>query len=140
MTPSPPSCELNVLNLPTNHKFGWFFAAVFALLAVYAKWKAWGEAAAVALILSAFFAIVTVVSPKLLSPLNRLWYGLGLLLGKIVSPIVLGVIFFVLITPISLITRLFGRDELKMKKRSVDSYWVDRSPPGPSSDSIKNQY
>lgn len=126
--------------LPTNRKFGWFFAAVFAAFGGYAYWKAWGGVFAAALILSALFAAVTLVAPQLLSPLNRIWYGLGLLLGKIVSPIVLGVIFFVLITPISLITRLFGRDELKMKKRSVDSYWVDRSPPGPSSDSFKNQY
>jgi hypothetical protein len=126
--------------LPTNRKFGWFFATVFSALGAYAFWKAWTEVAAAALALSVLFAAVTLVAPQLLSPLNRLWYGLGLLLGKIVSPIVLGIIFFILITPISLITRLFGRDELKIKKRSVDTYWVDRSPPGPSSDSFKNQY
>lgn len=126
--------------LPTNRKFGWFFAAVFAAFGAYAYWKAWGGVSVAALILSTLFAAVTLVAPQLLSPLNRLWYGLGLLLGKIVSPVMLGIIFFVLITPISLITRLFGRDELKIKKRSVDSYWVDRSPPGPSSESFKNQY
>lgn len=127
--------------LPTNRKFGWFFTFVFALFAVCAHIKIWGQPAVAALlILSVIFAAVTLVSPKLLSPLNWFWYRLGLLLGKIVSPIVLGVIFFVLITPISLITRVFGRDELKMKKRSVVSYWVDRSPPGPLSDSFKNQY
>ena len=126
--------------LPTNRKFGWFFAALFALLAAYGYWKVWGEVATATLILSVFFAVSALVAPQLLTPLNRLWYGLGLLLGKIVSPIVLGIIFFALITPTSLITRLFGRDELKIKKRSVDSYWVDRSPPGPSSDSFKNQY
>ncbi len=126
--------------LPSNRKFGWFFAAVFAAFGAYAYRKAWGELAATVLILSVLFAAAALVAPQLLSPLNRLWYALGLLLGKIVSPIVLGIIFFVLITPISLITRLFGRDELKMKKRPVDSYWVDRSPPGPSSDSFKNQY
>jgi hypothetical protein len=126
--------------LPTNRKFGWFFAAVSALLGAYAYWKVWTEVATAALILSALFAAAALVAPQLLSPLNRLWYGLGLLLGKIVSPIVLGIIFFILITPISLITRLFGRDELKIKKRCVDSYWIDRSPPGPSADSFKNQY
>ena len=138
MSPFPP--KLTDLNLPTNRKFGWFFAAIFALFAAYAHWKSWGEAATIALILSTIFTVVSLVSPQLLSPLNRLWYGLGLLLGKIVSPIVLGMMFFLLITPISLITRLFGRDELKIKKRSVDSYWVDRSPPGPPSDSFRNQY
>jgi hypothetical protein len=63
-----------------------------------------------------------------------------MLLGKIVSPIVLGLIFFVLITPAALITRLFGRDELKIKKRTVESYWVDRSTLGLESESFKNQY
>jgi hypothetical protein len=76
----------------------------------------------------------------MLTPLNWLWYELGMLLGKIVNPIVLGFIFFVLITPVSIVTRLFGRDELRIKKRHVESYWIDRSPPGPPLDSFKNQY
>jgi len=126
--------------LPTNRRFGWFFSAVFAAFGAYAHWKAWADAATASLILSALFAAITLVVPQLLSPLNRLWYGLGLLLGNIVSPIVLGVIFLMLITPISPIMRLFGRDELKMKKRSVESYWVDRSPAGLSSDSFKRQF
>jgi len=126
--------------LPTNPKFGWFFAAVFAAVAVYAYWKGWNTLALIALIVAVLFAFVTLLVPQFLTPLNRLWYELGVLLGKIVSPIVLGIIFFVLITPISLFVRLFGRDELKIKKRSVESYWVDRLPPGPPSDSFKNQY
>ncbi len=134
--PSPPPHT----QLPTNSKFGWFFAAVFFALAIYAYWEGWSKVAVAALSAALLFGVAALLSPQLLTPLNRLWYGLGLLLGKIVSPIVLGVIFFVLITPVSLVTRLFGRDELKIKKRSVDSYWVDRSPPGPPSDSYKNQY
>ncbi len=126
--------------LPTNQKFGWFYAGVFITFAIYSFLIGLKELAATELFLSVIFAAVTLISPWLLSPLNRLWYRLGLLLGEIVSPIVLGIIFFLLITPISLIMRLSGRDELKMKKRSVDSYWVARSPPGPSSDSFKNQY
>ena len=129
-----------IKQLPSNKKFGLFFSTIFLLLAAYAYWKIRFDFALVALIPSIFFAIATFFSPQILSPLNRLWYSLGLLLGKIVSPIVLGVIFFVLITPVSLLTRLFGRDELKMKKRSVESYWVDRSPCGISSDSFKNQF
>jgi hypothetical protein len=126
--------------LPSNKKFGIFFSAVFLVLAAYAYWEFKSDFAFFALISSAFFAIAAFFAPQVLTSLNHLWYSLGLLLGKIVSPIVLGIIFFVLITPTSLITRLFGRDELKMKKRSVDSYWVDRSPPGPPSESFKNQY
>jgi len=126
--------------LPTNPRFGWFFAAVFSTIAAYALWREWSTVSLITFIVAILFAVTTLLSPQLLAPLNRLWYGLGMLLGKIVSPIVLGTIFFVLITPISLVTRLFGRDELKMKKRNVDSYWTDRSPPGPSSESFKNQY
>ncbi len=128
------------LELPNNKAFGWFFAAVFTTTAAYAYWKGWGTFTQVSAILAICFASATLLYPKLLAPLNQLWYGLGMLLGKIVSPIVLGLIFFVLITPVSLVTRLFGRDELKMKKRNVESYWTDRSPPGPPSDSFKNQY
>jgi hypothetical protein len=126
--------------LPSNKKFGVFFSIVFILVAIYVYWRFKNNSAIFALILSTFFAVAAFLAPQLLNPLNCLWYGFGLLLGKIMSPIVLGIIFFVLITPISLVTRLFGRDEMKMKKRSVESYWVDRSPPGPSSDSFNNQY
>jgi hypothetical protein len=126
--------------LPSHSEFGWFFAAVFSALAIYAYWKSFYEVALAALIIAALLATVVLIAPNLLGPLNRLWYALGRLLGKIVSPIVLGIIFYLLITPISLATRIFGRDELKMKKRSVDSYWLDRLPPGPSSDSFNNQY
>ena len=131
---------INSTKLPSNKRFGVFFSIVFILVATYAHWKFKSHFAIFALIPSAFFAIAAFLAPQILSPLNRLWFSLGLLLGKIISPIVLGLIFFVLITPVSLVTRLFGRDELKMKKRSVESYWVDRSPPGPPSNTFKNQY
>ena len=127
-------------HLPSNKKFGLFFSAIFVLIAVYLYLKFRVEFAVFALITSTLFAIAAFLTPQVLSPLNRLWFCLGLLLGKIVSPIVLALIFFVLITPVSFVTRLFGRDELKMKKRNVESYWVDRSPPGPPSASFKNQY
>ena len=127
-------------HLPSNKKFGLFFSAIFVLIAAYAHFKFRIEFAVFALMTSALFAIAVFLTPEILTPLNRLWFSIGLLLGKIVSPIVLGLIFFVLITPVAFVTRLFGRDELKIKKRTVESYWVDRSPPGPTSESFKNQY
>jgi hypothetical protein len=127
-------------SLPTIRIFGWFFAAVFAVVATYAYWKGWNTLALIALLSASLFSAATIYAPQMLAPLNRLWYGFGMLLGKIVSPIVLGVIFFILITPVSIVTRFFGRDELKVKKRYVKSYWIDRSPPGPPSDSFNNQY
>jgi hypothetical protein len=132
--------DSRLTKLPKNREFGCFFAAVFSAIAIYAYWAGWGTMVPVALAGAILIAAVTLFSPSLLAPLNRLWYGLGMLLGKIISPVVLGFIFFVLITPVSLLTRLFGRDELKIKKRNVESYWVERSPPGPPADSFKNEY
>jgi hypothetical protein len=126
--------------MPTDKKFGYFFSAVFAIIALLSYLQGLKNFSVPASIVALLFIAVTLVASKVLSPLNRAWYELGMLLGKIVSPIVLGVLFFLMITPISLITRLFGRDELKIKKLALESYWVDRSPPGPSSDSFKNQF
>ena len=89
--------------------------SVYFSLGDFAYLKFRVEFAVFALTISTLFAIAAFLTPQILSPLNRLWFCLGLLLGKIVSPIVLALIFFVLITPVSLVTRLFGRDELKMK-------------------------
>ena len=126
--------------MPSNNKFGWFFSAVFAMIALYSFSQQLNPFAVAAAIVCVFFIATTFSAPQLLTPLNRLWYSLGMLLGKVISPIVLGAMFFVLISPIALIGRIFGRDELKIKKSFVQSYWVDRIPPGPSSDSFKNQF
>ena len=126
--------------MPSNNKFGWFFSAVFAIITLYSYSQQMNTFAVATNILCVFFMAATFSAPQLLTPLNRLWYSLGMLLGKVISPIVLGAMFFVLITPIAIITRLFGRDELKLKKSFVQSYWVDRLPPGPPSDSFKNQF
>lgn len=73
-------------------------------------------------------------------PINRAWYQLGVLLGRIVNPVVLGLLFFLLITPVAILGRMFGRDPLRLKRRNIESYWIERSPVGPSPDSFKNQY
>ena len=129
--------------LPSERSFGLLFGAVFALLAAYGWFfKGWSSMLALALVgVALAFVLVGFVAPKILRPLNWLWFQLGQLLGKIVSPIVLGAIFFLLLTPVSLVTRLFGRDELCLKRKaSQTSYWLDRAPPGPAPDSFKNQF
>ena len=128
------------LQLPSNQKFGWFFAAIFAAGGAYALWKSSIFLASGLFVLSIIFAIVVVAVPALLAPLNKLWYRFGMLLGRIVSPVVLGILFFLLITPVGVFTRFFGRDVLLMKKRVVPSYWVERNPVGPQPDSFKNQF
>lgn len=136
MNPTSPG-----IVLPSNRKFGGLFSAIFATAAAYLYFfKTANTAALVSLALAASFAVATLAAPAVLTPLNRLWFQLGLLLGKIVGPLVLGSIFFLLLTPVSLVVRAFGRDELRMKKRAVSSYWVDREPPGPAPESFQNQF
>lgn len=128
-------------NLPSNRNFGFFFAGFFALLSAYGAYHD-AEAFKVYGCLSAGVAVglLAVVCPNLLTPLNAAWMQLGVLMGKVVSPLVLGVIFFVLITPTAVIARLLGRDELRLKKTNASSYWINRAPPGPTGDSFKNQF
>lgn len=127
-------------DLPSDKKFGSFFCIIFVIATIWFVLVSSLVWSVIFGLLAGVFAVLALVIPTALQPLNRLWYGLGMLLGKIVSPIVLGIIFFVLISPVSLTTRLFGRDELRIKKRNVKSYWVDRMPPGPQPDSFINQY
>lgn len=128
-------------NLPSNRNFGLLFAGVFALLSAYAAYqsaeafKVYGWLAA-----GAAVGLVAVVAPNLLTPFNKAWMKLGELMGRVVSPLVLGLIFFALITPVALVTRLFGRDELRLKRTNANTYWIDRAPPGPAGDSFKNQF
>ena len=128
-------------NLPSNRNFGFLFAGVFALLSAYAGYhgadgfKVYGW-----LIAGTVVGLITVVAPELLTPFNKAWMKLGDLMGKVVSPLVLGIIFFMLITPVALVTRLFGRDELRLKKTNASSYWIDWVSPGPAGDSFKNQF
>lgn len=129
--------------LPSERSFGLLFGAVFVLLAAYGWFfKSWSSVVELSLLgVALAFVLLGFVAPKILSPLNWLWFQLGQLLGKIVSPIVLGAIFFLLLTPVSLVTRLFGRDELCLKRKaSQTSYWLDRAPPGPAPESFKNQF
>ena len=128
-------------NLPSNRNFGFLFAGVFALLSAYAGYHGASVTTVYGwLIAGVIIGLVAIITPGLLTPLNKAWMKLGDLMGKVVSPLVLGVIFFLLITPVALVTRLFGRDELRLKQTSASSYWIDRAPPGPAGDSFKNQF
>jgi len=126
--------------LPTDRSFGLFFTSVFIAGGAYAYWASYTDWAIAYIAIATVFAGGTFFVPKLLTPLNKAWYGLGILLGRIVSPIVLGIIFYTLITPVAVIMRLFGRDALKLKKQNVQSYWLERYPLGPSPDSFNNQF
>jgi len=127
--------------LPSNRSFGFLFSAVFAVTGIYGFYKDWNQCTwGACLIACAVVGLITLLTPRLLAPFNRAWFFLGQLLGKIVSPVVLGIIFYGLLTPVGFVARLFGRDELRLKRQSVTTYWIDRVPPGPAADSFKNQF
>ena len=127
--------------LPSNKKFGLLFFGIFLALALYANYK--NEATliiALLLLTSGFFLVSSFFYQTLLTPLNKAWFMLGLALGKVVSPIVLGIIFFGLITPIALIARLMGRDELKLRRPKKSTYWSEPISSSSDVDSFKNQF
>jgi len=124
----------------SDRAFGVVFAVVFLLVAL---WPLFGGAPprAWAIAVAAAFALCAWLVPRVLAPMNRLWFRFGELLHRIVSPVALGVIFFGVITPYAVVMRLFGRDELLLRKRSArPSYWVRREPPGPPPHSFHNQF
>lgn len=91
--------------------------------------------------LAAAFLVVSLARPMLLAPLNRLWTRFGLLLHRIVNPIVMGAIFYLAITPFGVAMRLIGKDPLRHGfDRNATSYWIDRTPPGPVPQSMSNQF
>ena len=127
------------IEIPSNKKFGFFFTCVFAILAFYFLFIESILLAQALAILAVLFLLITVISPQGLLPLNKLWMRLGLLLGMIVSPIVLGIIFFGLVTPYGAVMRMFGRDELRLKFTKKSSHWISRNE-SIKSDSLKNQF
>jgi len=124
----------------SDRSFGVVFAVVFLVIAAWPLWHGeplrwWAVAVA------AVFALIAAVRPSLLAGLNRQWMKLGILLGKVVSPIALGLLFYGVITPIGAMLRLAGKDPLRLKfDRGTDSYWIRRAPPGPPPDSMTNQF
>ena len=123
----------------SNRTFGLVFAAFCALVGGLKWWHAgmywpWWIAAAA-------FLGLALAAPDTLAVPNRLWTKLGLLLSKIVQPVVMGALFFLTITPIGLLMRATGKDLLRLKRDSAAaSYWIVRSPPGPPPDGMRKQF
>ena len=119
--------KFSEIELPSNRKFGFFFTFVFAAIALYLFDSSRVNWAYTSLAIASVFLIVTLVRSNSLSPLNKLWMRFGLLLGMVVSPIVLGIIFFGVFTTMAVTLRLIGRDELSLKLTKKTSYWVLRN-------------
>lgn len=127
--------------LPSDRKFGWTFAVVIALLAWYGQRHGASKTSLfIKLGLAASFATLATLLPIALRPLNKLWFRIGLVLGRVMNPIVLGFIYFVLVTPFSFVARLFGHDPLRLRPQDKKSYWIERAPPGPAPESFKHPF
>ena len=114
------------IELPSNKKFGYFFTLVFGIASTFSFTIESMNWCYIFGTLAVLFLLITTSKADLLLPLNMFWLRFGLLLGKIINPIVLGLIFFGLFTPLALMMRLFGRDELRLKIIDKSSYWVQR--------------
>lgn len=129
-----------IVKTSSDRFFGLLFFAVFLLIALWPLLKG-KPVYPVPLGLALAFLAVALVVPKWLAPLNRLWMKFGELLHRIVSPVILGIMFFGVITPVGWLMRLAGKDLLRTKfDREAESYWIRREPPGPESASMKRQF
>lgn len=117
------------IKIPSNRKFGFFFTFVFVVAAGYSYYVANMECFNIFVSLALVFLLITLIKSVVLLPLNKLWMGLGFLLGKIVSPIILGIIFLGLFTPIAILMRFRGRDELRLKLVPKATHWRSRNEP-----------
>ena len=114
------------VKISSNRSFGFVFFVVFLVISLWPL-KSQGDLRLWAFILSLIFLVLGVLNSKFLTPLNKLWYKFGILLGTIVSPIVMGVVFFIVVTPIGLVMRFLGKDLLSINKNKlVSTYWVNR--------------
>ena len=124
------------IKISSNRSFGIVFFIVFLLIALYPLINS-GEIRIWSILISIIFLILGLLNSKILAPLNKLWFKLGIFLGKIISPIIMGIIFFLVVTPIGLLMRLLGKDLINLKYNNNKSYWIEKN--GPKS-KMKNQF
>ena len=124
------------VKISSNRSFGIVFFIVFLLISLYPltyneEIRVWSAT------ISLIFLVLGLFNSKILTPLNKLWFKFGIFLGKIISPIIMGIIFFLVVTPIGLLMRLLGKDLINLKYNNNKSYWIEKK--GPKS-KMKNQF
>ena len=132
--------KFSEIKLPSNRKFGFFFTIIFLIISSFFFFNESYKSALFFLLISIIFFTITILKAEILLPLNKLWMRFGFTLGLIINPIVLGIIFFLIFTPISLIMWLFKRDELRLKIKKRDSYWKLRTEKNVNVDLFKQQF
>tara|TARA_Y100000816_G_C25611083_1_gene326809 strand:+ start:106 stop:492 length:387 start_codon:yes stop_codon:yes gene_type:complete len=124
------------IKVSSNKSFGIVFSIFFLFISIYLFLNEY-PTYYWSLFVSFIFLLLGLMNSKILSPLNLLWFKFGLLLGKIVSPFVMGIIFFVVVTPISILLKIFGKDVLNLKFNNNKTYWIEKN--GPKSN-MKKQF
>ena len=127
---------MNEIKIGSNKSFGIVFFIVFLLIAIYPLINS-GELRIWSVILSLLFLILGLLNSKILYPLNKIWFKFGLLLGRIVSPLVMVIIFFLVVTPIGLLMRILNKDLLNLKFNKSKSYWIEKNE---QKSKMKNQF
>ena len=127
---------MDEIKISSNRSFGIVFFIFFLIVSLYPiinndSLRVWS------LIISLAFLILALTNSEILTPLNKIWFKIGIILGKIVSPFIMGIIFFLVVTPTGLIMKLFGKDLLNLKYNNKNSYWIEKV--GPKS-KMKNQF
>ena len=124
------------IKIGSNRSFGIVFFIVFLLIAIYPLINQ-GEIRVWSVLISLLFLILGIINSKILTPLNKAWFKFGIFLGKIISPIVMGVIFFLVVTPIAFLMRILKKDLLNLKYSKNSSYWIEKTDP---KSTMKNQF
>ena len=114
------------IKIGSNKNFGIVFFLFFLIISIFPLFKD-EDIRVWSLIIAIIFLVFGLLNSKVLTPLNKIWFKFGILLGSFVSPIVMGIIFFVIVTPTSIIMRVLGKNLLNLKKGNKATYWIERS-------------
>ena len=124
------------IKLPSNRNFGIVFSVVFLIISLWPLLSQ-NDVRIWSLVISGIFLILGLINSKLLLPLNKIWFKFGILLGNFIAPIVMGIVYFMVVTPTGLIMRLLRKDLLNLKKNNKDTYWIEKDN---SNNDLKNQF
>jgi hypothetical protein len=124
------------IKLPSNRNFGIVFSIVFLIIAIWPILNQ-NEIRIWSIIISFIFLILGLINSKFLSPLNKAWFKFGLILGSVIAPIVMGIVFFFVVTPTGLIMKALGKDILGLKRNKNNTYWLEKDN---SNNNLKNQF
>ena len=128
--------NLKNIKISSNRNFGVVFFIFFMIISLFPLFKD-GNVRVWAIVVAIIFLILGLLNSSVLSPLNKIWFKFGILLGNFISPIIMGLVFFIVVTPTSFIMKVFGKNLLNLKRTDKKSYWIEKST---IKNKMKNQF